>query len=594
MDEMPYHDSPLLLDEKGDPERYTIHDEINFGSVAGGDDEAEFVQDVEEKCDKGALCQEMFAMDFVPGPLPLKRALFGLASTEMEELSNVSEDLSTEMALDEKTSEPGTCRQSDDGTCGTMTGAIRTAGTSNYMAISDMADSRNERERFEACTMSEVASIAQFGCIGAEAVRTLEKVSDAECWHNLHKQIHNLNSVGSSPGKATPNNGRPKAFHGLLEAKSIEEHEEAKDKDVWANLRRQIDILSKEVSDIAERHTDGAHQIEQDNARQLQEKIDSNDLNGQIARLEVDVHELVGAGCSIADRKSCLKDQLSRLSNHVCNVVHIADNLTKTSPIAFCPKQLVHDDVVQSVVDMQKQVALRARRPVLAPRLERVEADLSNSSRGRTLMEPVVLESRSGSARVPDLGGTGSVCSTRSCANRAASCHVVRSESPFFPCRVVQPLHPQTPSRVICTTVRPPPGSSAGATPKVVRSASPIRTTLRPASPLRSVPRACSPLRTAVQAATTRCCLVSPPPSPWTVTTSARVTPAGSYRLTSPVRSASSRSLNPARPVIIMRLPPKTFPPATFPPTSLRQARDQEMIGRLSEASRGSSTKLEL
>jgi len=486
--------------------------------------------------------KELAALEISEGDLPLRRSLFAPQAEEGQPFGRFcgggdeGDDTRTSTwacevtpsALDLSTEGPDTSRHSeyDLREPPTPIAAVGVAAA----ALAAEFESPN-RHRYESSTSCNLASIMQFGCIGAEAVEHLERVADAQSWYTLNKQ---LNSLGNGAANSSEEWDRraTQPFNGLLEAKGLEEYRETTDGDVWATLHRQIGALDKEVTGIAERHQDGAHNLELEGARRLEEQIENNDLSGKIARLEVDVQELMGDGCDVTERKRGLQEQIRTLQGHVGNVVEIADNYISMTPISWEAKEFAPCEALQRVKDMMQQVCDRARMPLLEERLlraEQLEVDPLSSAQIRAFIDPVGLDSRLGSARIGSTSSGSHVGSAAMSLGRPAAGYLnaglngprivvhggdsLSSPQKLFVTGSHVASAADTPAvvhRAAVTAanadVRMPwaamqtggtiiGSAGAGATPKVVRAVSPLSANRGAVSPLPPAARCLSPVR---------------------------------------------------------------------------------------------------
>lgn len=479
-------------------------------------------------------------MDNVEGALPLRRSLFqhGLEGdcsrfghardAEGGRISSIGCE-TTPSALDLSTEDPGTCRNADLVEPPTP---IAEAGDRALALCAEFES--DDRVRVECTTASEIASILQFGCIGAEAVATLERVADAESWHKLNKQ---LNSMGNGAASTVAEWDRRVTSHygGLLEAKDMSEYEAATDADVWANLHRQLGSLTSEIETLSDGHMDGAHRLNMEGKKRWQEEIENQDLHSKIARLEVDVQELVGDGCDVKERHTNLHEQIRCLQRHVGNVVEISDNYTPYTPIVWQRKELAPGEALIRVQEMMQQVADRARLPLLAPRVDEAmgqEVAPLSSAQIRSMVEPVALASRpgsvAGSARMVNRSPPNSATATPLCVLRAAAGLAQQGVRGSAAAAVAAP-------------------STASGTPKVVRAVSPIRVVqVRGMSPTRSMPaNATPPSQSATPTASRGMSPLRSCPMTAMASGSSAMAP---VRSVSPLRSASPvRAVSPVR-----------------------------------------------
>lgn len=486
--------------------------------------------------------KELAALEISEGDLPLRRSLFAPQADEGQRFARFGGDDGddtrtsawacevTPSALDLSTEGPDTSRHSEYDLHAPPT-PIAAVGAAVAALTAEFEKLSPNRHRYESSTSCNFASIMQFGCIGAEAVEHLERVADAECWYTLNKQ---LNSMGNRTANSLEEWERraTQPFNGLIEAKGLEEYRETTDGDVWATLHRQIGALDKEVTGIAERHQDGAHNLEIEGARRLEEQIENNDLQGKIARLEVDVQELMGDGCDVKERKRGLQEQIRTLQGHVSNVVDIADNYISMTPISWEAKEFAPCEALQRVKDMMQQVCERARMPLLEERLlraEQMEVDPLSSAQIRALLDPVDLDSRLGSVRFGSASSGSQVGSAAMSLGRPAAGYlnaglngprivVLGGDSLSSPQKLfVTGSHvhsaADTPAAVLRAAVtaanadiRVPwaamqaggtiiGSAGAGATPKAVRASSPLSANRGAVSPLPPATRCISPVR---------------------------------------------------------------------------------------------------
>mmetsp|Transcript_99058 Transcript_99058/g.248362 ORF Transcript_99058/g.248362 Transcript_99058/m.248362 type:complete len:696 (+) Transcript_99058:147-2234(+) len=374
-------------------------------------------------------------------------------------------DSSTEAA-----SEPGTTRQGEaSSTCGPTPKPDRPAPDQS----SPSAPAILIPEPFESIVSNDLASAMQFGVIGAEALETLERVQDAECWYKLNKQ---LNNMGNSDAKDLQDwQIKGSSNSKLLDAR-MSEFDKANDDDVWASLHRQINSLNKEVAGIAKRHGNPEEEEEEiEGARRLQGQIMSNDLHGKIARLEVDVQEMVGEGCNVQERNLSLAEQLESLEDHVGNVVTMTANFSGEK-VPFEPKQVAPCDAAPQLLDMEQQILNRARLPMLAPKVEEAEQQefIEPSRAAKTLQEQAAI-SRALATNKPG-SGVHSLISQRS---STASLGQHLQVGPMMPQHQQVAIMPATPRG----------GSFAGSSTSMLLSGlNSNASSVRMVSPLRAAP----------------------------------------------------------------------------------------------------------
>jgi len=291
----------------------------------------------------------------------------------------------------------------------------------------------------ESTTLSDIASIMQFGCIGAEAVATLERVADAESWHMLNKQ---LNSIGkSTPGMSDATTLEEwdrrvtSHFGGLLEAPDVNQFSAATDADVWAGLKRQIEVLEAEVKGIEARHRDDAHDIELQNIKDFTERQENQKLDNELAQMQVGVHQFAGDFCDAKERRLVLREQISRLQRHVGAAVGIANNMTPHG-VPFAPKELGPHETAEKVKEMMNQVNYRACQTDLGPKIERannMKVDPLTWAQMRGIETPAAAPTTPGAAKptTPRVITLGSQNLRASCGKRVFAVATPRARASF-------------------------------------------------------------------------------------------------------------------------------------------------------------------